>query len=191
MISKECLGKRVREVRQRQKMTLKDVEGLSGLSSTHISEIERGMTSPTIGALIRVAHALGKDPSFFIEERELDEVCVTSEEERPNESCTVKGKVEGGLINPLTRGILGGRLCGHELSLDPKGNAELCWIRSGEDACFYCVEGKAVLTVGAQEMTLVAGDSVHGAIPQVPHLSAGAEIGCRVVVVVDPREELL
>jgi type IV pilus assembly protein PilB len=55
-------------------MTLKNVETLSGLSSTHISEIERGMTSPTIGALIRIAHALKKDPSYFIEERKLIEV---------------------------------------------------------------------------------------------------------------------
>ena len=71
MITKEALGKRVRDVRTRGKMTLKIVEGRSGLSSTHISEIERGMTSPTIGALIRIAHALGKETiAEYVESRE-------------------------------------------------------------------------------------------------------------------------
>ncbi len=193
MISKETLGRRVRDVRQRQKMTLKDVEGVSGLSSTHISEIERGMTSPTIGALIRIAHALGKDPSFFIEERELEEISVTSDGERPAE-CYSNGahgtEVERGSLEALTRGILGGRICAHELNLDPGGSADLTWLRVGEDVCFYCVEGKAGLSVGKQQMMLTPGDSVHGALPHAPRVDAGADVGCRLLIIEDPREEL-
>ena len=83
MVSKELVGTRIRQARLGQRKTLKDVEAASGFSSTHISEIERGRTSPTIGALIRIANALDKDPGFFIEERELDEVCITSPENRP------------------------------------------------------------------------------------------------------------
>lgn len=186
MISKETLGKRLREVRQRQKMTLKDVEGVSGLSSTHISEIERGMTSPTIGALIRIAHALRKDASYFIEERKLEEICVTSDEDRPNGLGPEDAVSSRGRIDHLSRGVLGGRICAHEVTLEPGGEAELSWLARGQDVCFYCLEGKVQVTVGPQQMVLNQGDSVHGALPGPPNLSTTQEIGGRLVVIADP-----
>ena len=186
MISKEALGKRLREVRQRQKFTLKDVESASGLSSTHISEIERGMTSPTIGALIRIAYALRKDASYFIEERMLEEVCVTSDNDRPTESRPCGVLDTGAGIQHLSRGVLGGRICAHEVALDPGGAVELGWLKQGQDVCFYCLEGKVELHAGPQAMALGRGDSVHGALPGPPRFTATADVGGRVVVIADP-----
>ena len=51
MLSKADLGSRLRDVRKTQSLTLKQLERTSGFSATHISEIERGKTSPTIGAI--------------------------------------------------------------------------------------------------------------------------------------------
>ena len=53
MITKEDLGNRIRLVRKQRAYTLKDLERVSGFSATHISEIERGKTLPTIGAWSR------------------------------------------------------------------------------------------------------------------------------------------
>ena len=74
MISKEEIGRRIKKIREENHFTLKNVEAKAGISATHISEIERGKTSPTIGALIRIADALGKDPAYFIEKDELSDV---------------------------------------------------------------------------------------------------------------------
>ena len=74
MISKEEIGRRIKKMREEHHLTLKNVEAKAGISATHISEIERGKTSPTIGALIRIADALGKDPAYFIEDEELRDV---------------------------------------------------------------------------------------------------------------------
>ena len=63
----EELGRRIRTLRIERRMTLKQVEQAAGLSATHLSEIERGRTSPTIGALVRIARALEKEASYFIE----------------------------------------------------------------------------------------------------------------------------
>ena len=63
-------------------MTLKNVEAKASISATHISEIERGKTSPTIGALLRIADALEKDPAYFIEADELDDVSFIALEDR-------------------------------------------------------------------------------------------------------------
>ena len=70
------LGKRVKKVRESMHLTLKNIEARAGISATHISEIERGKTSPTLGALIRISKALGKEPAYFVEENDLSDASV-------------------------------------------------------------------------------------------------------------------
>ncbi|MDM7917091.1 MAG: helix-turn-helix domain-containing protein [Candidatus Eisenbacteria bacterium] len=188
MISREMVGKRLREVRQRQKMTLKDVEETCGLSSTHISEIERGMTSPTIGALIRIAYALRKDPSFFIEERELEEFCLTTEDDRIDPIAPAAA-IERGQCSHLTRGILGGRIRASSVQLDPGGSVELRWIRRGQDVCFYCIDGSCEVQIGATRMAVGAGDSIHGCVLEPPSIATRDQGSCHVLVFCDSREE--
>jgi len=183
MISKETLGKRLREARQRQKLTLKEVEDLSGLSSTHISEIERGMTSPTIGALIRIAQAMRKDPSYFLEDRELDEICVTTAEDRPSDGPIPDSHPDGINLTHLTRGILGGRLCVDELLLEPGGGVDLPWLSRAHEVCICCLEGQVQVSFGPQAMLLTAGDSLHGSPAEVLRLAADSELGGRVVLI--------
>ncbi len=95
MITKEDLGNRIRLVRKQRTFTLKDLERVSGFSATHISEIERGKTSPTIGALVKIAKALGKETSYFLEEEQLSEIAVVRRNERqalPEEMVKVHGE---------------------------------------------------------------------------------------------------
>jgi transcriptional regulator with XRE-family HTH domain len=63
----KLLGRRIRRIRQEKGLTLKQIEARVGVSATHISEIERGKTSPTIQALERIAHALEVLPSHLID----------------------------------------------------------------------------------------------------------------------------
>ena len=81
MIDNTVIGERLRECRKRQRLTLKAIENLAGVSATHISEIERGKTSPTIGALSKIAHALGKDITFFVEDEPLADICNLKQED--------------------------------------------------------------------------------------------------------------
>ena len=59
MLDKAELGSRIKKTREAKHLTLKSIEASAGISATHISEIERGKTSPTLGALLRIAGALG------------------------------------------------------------------------------------------------------------------------------------
>ena len=43
------LGRRVKQLRLQKGMTLKEIESKVGVSATHVSEVERGKTSPTVG----------------------------------------------------------------------------------------------------------------------------------------------
>ncbi|MDP6419026.1 MAG: cupin domain-containing protein [Candidatus Krumholzibacteria bacterium] len=70
-LSKAEIGERLKRFRLSKKLTLKNIEASSGVSATHISEIERGKSSPTVGALDRIARAMGSEPSYFVEVDEL------------------------------------------------------------------------------------------------------------------------
>ncbi len=82
MPTKEELGRRLRTARFERNMTLKEVAARCGMSATHISEVERGKTSPTIGALQRISKALGENPSHFVREDNLPRVKLTRAEDR-------------------------------------------------------------------------------------------------------------
>jgi transcriptional regulator with XRE-family HTH domain len=109
MPTKEELGRRLRIARFEKNMTLKEVARGCGMSATHISEVERGKTSPTIGALQRIAGALGRKPSHFLQEDKIPRVSVTRKEER-SEYYMTDGAGKEMSCEVLSPGIPGGYL---------------------------------------------------------------------------------
>jgi transcriptional regulator with XRE-family HTH domain len=187
MLSREKVGMRIRNVRQQQHKTLRDVESASGFSSTHISEIERGRTSPTIGALIQIAHALEKDPSYFIEERELDEIRVTTLNQRPSADASVFDLVGTGIhVDSLTTGILGGRLHGFELTLEPGANGTVSQIPDPVDLAVVCAEGSVELEAQEEMHRLEQGDSLHAVLEEPFALRNSGDAVARLILFMDP-----
>lgn len=156
MPSKEELGKRIKGIRLQKGLTLKEVEILSGVSMTHTSQIERGMTSPTVGALEKLARALDRTASYFMEESALEEVSRLAKEERGvfvNEETGIR--LEG-----LSSGILGANLHFYQLYASPVTREPQHRSHSGEEAITVskgCLEVK----VGDVQYTLKSGDSIH------------------------------
>jgi transcriptional regulator with XRE-family HTH domain len=156
MISKEELGSRIRGVRKDRGLTLKDLERVSGFSATHISEIERGKTSPTIGALVRISQALGKDTSFFLEEEQLNEIALVRRDERAPLPLGV-AKVSGEYLTP---GIPGGRLNAYMISLEIGNSREVVYeAHAGEEGLFV-VSGKVEALIGDRVIPMAVGDAV-------------------------------
>ena len=156
MLDKAELGRRVKLERLSKGMTLKQVADASGMSPTHISEIERGKTSPTLGALIRISKALGKDPSYFIEEEELGEVCLVTLENRIRESI----RNGAGTIERLTSSIPGGRLQACVITLGRgKSHREDPHAHHGNEAALI-LSGRLLFKVGDEEFELGAGDAI-------------------------------
>nr|WP_295949875.1 helix-turn-helix transcriptional regulator [uncultured Agathobaculum sp.] len=57
------IGKRIREVRNAQGISLEELSFKAGLNAAHLGQIERGLRNPTIETLERIATAL--DVSFY------------------------------------------------------------------------------------------------------------------------------
>jgi transcriptional regulator with XRE-family HTH domain len=155
MIDRKTMGARIRDLRVRKKMTLKAAEHASGLSSTHLSEIERGRTSPTIGALLRIAAALEVDPSTFIDETERGPFVLAEPEDRTND------RRRSAASDPIP-GVAGGRMGWIRLCLPKRGRHDL---EEDTEAAGYVLAGRVSLVLPGETVVLACGDSFHDLSP--------------------------
>jgi transcriptional regulator with XRE-family HTH domain len=182
----EELGRRIRKCRLDSRMTLKAVEQASGLSATHLSEIERGRTSPTIGALVRIARALQRDASYFIEREERNAVA--------HQSWDAVKRIENGAgvaAEALTPGIPGSHLFTYRLQLGPGpgGEVRLPAQDLPGDAVYYVRRGSVEADFGDQRLTLGAGDGVQASFTVPHHLRAGSETSEVIAILTRAIEE--
>lgn len=70
MIDPVLVGEVLRRLREEKGKTQEVLSGLAGLDRTHYSKIERGLRSPTLDTLWKVAHALDLKPHELVEEIE-------------------------------------------------------------------------------------------------------------------------
>jgi len=159
MPSKSELGRRIRQARVEKTLTLKEVEGRSGVSATHISQIERGITSPTVNALERIARALEKNTSFFLEDVELPEICTLQNDGR-EVVISERPKI---VLKSLTHGIPGGVMHMYMMIAQPlpKGGQEVKMHEHEGDECGYVIDGRLEIKIGDETIELGPGDSVH------------------------------
>lgn len=152
----KTLGRRVRRIRQEKGLTLKQVEERVGVSATHISEIERGNTSPTVRALERIARALGVRSSHLIDIPPLPVLRVQHPEDRRPLQMD-RGAVT---LDPLTD------RCAHsDLSLFVATIGSGAHViagpgHEGEEFC-YVIEGIVEVVTNGTSHVLRMGDSLH------------------------------
>jgi len=63
------LGSRIRNLRKRRGLTLKDIAGKTGYTESFLSQVERGLTAPSISSLKKISSALGMSLTHFFENR--------------------------------------------------------------------------------------------------------------------------
>lgn len=150
------LGKRMRRIRQDKGLTLKEIEHRVGVSATHISEIERGKTSPTIQALEKIAAALEVLPSHLIDLPPTAEPEVLGPQDRISITMN-KGAI---ILEPFTH-----RSVCSEMSIflaTIQGNGQVAGVSGhrGEEFC-YVLDGFLEVTVDGQPHVLRKGDTIH------------------------------
>lgn len=67
---KRLIGKKLKATRLRNDMTIQELSEDSGVSSNMISRIERGLTTPSVEILMKLANTFGMSISYFVEEAE-------------------------------------------------------------------------------------------------------------------------
>ena len=66
MVSAELIGSVLRRYRESKGVSQEVFSGLAGLDRTHYSKLERGLRSPTINTLFKIADALDIPPHEIV-----------------------------------------------------------------------------------------------------------------------------
>ena len=157
MLTKKELGHRLRMARFEKGLTLKDVAKLSGMSATHISEVERGKTSPTVGALQRITGALGENPAHFVREENLPRVLFTrSADARKVYNTDSTGRP--GEFRVLSSGLPGGMSQVFDRSFPP--GSVVNWPPRIGEMVVVCTGGASRVTLGGETCLVREGDSI-------------------------------
>lgn len=70
MVDPKLVGLVVKKYRKRKGLTQEVLSGLAGLDRTHYSKIERGLRSPSLDSIFKIAAALNIQPHELIIEIE-------------------------------------------------------------------------------------------------------------------------
>lgn len=160
-------GVKIRHLRKERGLSLKDLSGMSGLSIALISQVERGLNTPSMRSIRLLAAALGVTVQSLFSEVE----------EVPDSATDV-------VVHSANRRVLNlGRIGTFMELLTPKGFQELQVFHSYIDPgagsgpeydshagseCGVILAGRLDLWLGERKMRLVAGDSFSFQ-SEVPH----------------------
>lgn len=152
------LGEKIKDLRERRNMSLRDLSKKSGVSANALSLIERNKTSPTVSTLLAVANAFSTKLNDFFsepEEEKGDYVVYKRSQRGESDIQQLAANLKGQNLNPVML-----RLAPRE-----KFAKEVC-VHPG-DEFVYCLSGSLECEIGDERVRLDAGDAVtyKGAIP--------------------------
>jgi len=152
----EFLGRRIRKIRQERGLTLRAVQQRARVSATHVSEIERGKTSPTVGVLERIASALSVRASALLDAPPGAQPLQQTGETRRRASLARGGAVIEGLT--LNHGT--SELSVHLVSLTPDCVLFTEEAHEGEEFC-YVLEGMLEVRLDGVPYIVRSGEGLH------------------------------
>ncbi len=152
-------GRRLKEMRCKKGITLKELSRLTGLSTGALSLIENGLVTPTIDTLVKLVRSLGTRLSYLVESLEKEGVGI----------CEVVKREMVPLFYParshyfLRRASGDGH--GRMDSFIVESNQGRAWelpesSHEGEEFV-YVLFGEVSVTIGDRELELEEGDSLY------------------------------
>lgn len=157
MVEKNAIGSRIKHFRLSKGLTLKDIEVRAKVSATHVSEIERGMTSPTIGALAKIAEAMDTDVAYFVEKKNVSKVSTINEKGRKK----MQFLDWGATYYSLAKDIPDPKMSFLQVELDPGiKRPEETSTHEGEEFALV-TKGVMEIIIGDEKYILKEGDSIH------------------------------
>lgn len=154
----ENVGKKIKDLRTNQNLTLKDLSAKTSLSIGFLSQLERGLTTIAIDSLSNIAKALQVNLSYFIEEAKPNEKIVLRSYEREVFQLENNQFIHYHLTNDIENKCLLPRL----IEILPTNSKEpvVGYAHEGEEFV-YVLEGILTLFIGEEEKELFPGDSAH------------------------------
>ena len=145
----QSLGERVRMMRERQHLDIKQLAEKTGYKEDYLNKIEEGKISPPVGALISISRALAVDSKTLL-----------SEDRRKRRQSYVK-RTKAYAYRSLTPGAEDKHLWAYLVALEPKKQHEMVAYKHEGEEFMYVLEGRVEVTVGEEAHELKKGQTIH------------------------------
>ena len=156
------IGQRIRELRRARGLTLEEVAGRCGLSVSFLSQVERGISSPSIVSLYAICEVLGVPVTEVLADAGRSPSTVTKAADQPliriANSAVSYRYLSGAFPNRVIEVLIGEFPPNYRHPLAPHEGEEFG----------YVLEGHILLRIGEKEYPLGPGDSYHF-LATIPH----------------------
>jgi transcriptional regulator with XRE-family HTH domain len=154
MYAGRMVGIKLKELRSSHGMSLRTLASETGLSPTMLSQIERGITEPSLRSLRLLANVFGQGISALFEEESVPAVHISRAGER-SRITSPKGHIQYERLAPGNGQleVLRGLLAPGETSSDEP------WSHDALE-CVYVVHGTLTAVVGGAPYEVKAGDAI-------------------------------
>lgn len=149
------IGRRIRMMRRELGITSEELAKRAGVSQSMVSQIERGLVSPSLETLWNLANSLNVQIFAFFDQTDGERVNVYKKDDelvvkriRPNS--------EYHLLSPS----IGKDIGFFKLVVDPGDTVEDQVIQHKGEECGYVLEGTLIVEVGPERYELVEGDAI-------------------------------
>jgi len=149
------LGNKIRALRQRLKRTLDHTAAAARISKPFLSQVERGLATPSLTSLAGIASALGVTVQYFVD--------TPSEERSVSRGDQLKffGFADSANLFARLTNLTGGRQLEAILVKMPPGQKRSEVNTHAGEEFLYVISGNVSLTLEGKTFLLQAGDSAH------------------------------
>ncbi|MGO4455728.1 helix-turn-helix domain-containing protein [Streptomyces sp. M-16] len=179
------VGRAIRECRTARRVSMAALATRSGLSQPFLSQLERGLATPSLSSIYRIAEALDVTPGTFL--RPPERPGVVSHESDPQ--VIRVSEAAGQLARVLIPGGRSGLMEAYEHHFEP-GRGERGWFAHPGEDFLYVLEGEVLLEVeGEEPLLLRAGRSAHhrGDVPHRCSLPEGGSAARTLLVIANAQ----
>ena len=169
----DSVGRKVTNYRRTHDITIKELADRSGLSTSLISQLERGIGNPTISALGALADVMGVALGDLFSEQIENQGLICRKADR----VTVRQEDDLVLKNVLVEDSLNTSLSVLMLELKPRARSSRSFETHLEEECLCVISGQMVMMFENEEFVLNEGDSIR-VLPNRLHMlrNDGSEV---------------
>jgi transcriptional regulator with XRE-family HTH domain len=152
-----AIGAKVAHARSERGWSLAQLAQRAGLSAAAVHKVEKSGMTPTIASLMKIASALGKSVSYFVEEPATPDVSVVRCDERAPVYTSKQGldlRNVSGRYGPF-------QIAGAEAIVEPGADSGPTPMNHPGEELVIVHEGAMAFTVDGERYELAEGDSIH------------------------------
>ena len=153
-LDEKSFGAKMEQLRHLRKMSFEKLANKTGLSQRYLKEIEEGIVTPPVSAVIQIAKALAIDSGSFLSFEEQE-----ASERRRRESFTKRTQAYS--YKTLTPEAETKHMKAFLVTIDPRQDHKMVEYKHEGEEFLYVLKGHIEVTVGENQNLLKKGETLH------------------------------